>query len=81
MAFTYNIILHKNGELGIEMKKNFIVSVLLAGFTVICGNTSARINLPEVAGLWLFDDGKGDVLKDSSDNDNQGGFLTLVPRA
>ena len=33
-------------------------------------NSHAKIEKDEILGLWLFDDGKGNALKDSSGNDN-----------
>ena len=33
-------------------------------------NSYAKIEKDEILGLWLFDDGKGNALKDSSGNDN-----------
>jgi hypothetical protein len=49
---------------------SFIVVSLM--FVGIC---DAKIDPKSIAGVWLFDEGKGDVAKDSSENDNDGTLM------
>jgi len=37
--------------------------------------TDAKIDQETVIGIWLFDDGKGDIAKDSSENGNDGELM------
>ncbi len=46
---------------------------MLIIFTFV--NSYAKIEKDEILGLWLFDDGKGNALKDSSGNDNHGKLI------
>jgi hypothetical protein len=39
---------------------------------MLTGKNYARLNLQDIAGIWLFDEGKGEVAKDSSENGNDG---------
>ncbi len=41
------------------------IAVLLIGLSLTC-ISQAKINLETAVGIWLFDDGRGDVAKDSS---------------
>ena len=43
-----------------------------AGLWMFVGRSAARIDPETCAGMWLFDDGKGDTAKDSSGNHNDG---------
>ena len=51
----------------------FSLCVIL-GFAVLIFSTQchAKIDSKSIVGIWLFDDGKGDVAKDSSGNKNDG---------
>lgn len=55
-----------------------IVSLLSVSFIALCliltGRGFAVIDIEKLAGLWLFDEGKGNVVKDSSGNGNDGKF-------
>ena len=42
---------------------------------VFTGMSSAELDPATIAGLWLFDEGNGDVAHDSSDNGNDGEFV------
>ena len=46
---------------------SFIVIILM-----FYGLSYAKIDLATCVGMWLFDEGKGDVAKDSSGNQNDG---------
>ena len=46
---------------------------MLIIFTFV--DSYAKIEKDEILGLWLFDDGKGNALKDSSGNDNHGKLI------
>ncbi|MBM3236868.1 LamG domain-containing protein [Candidatus Poribacteria bacterium] len=48
-------------------------SVIVLSLT-LAGQSFADINLGDLAGLWLFDEGTGNVIKDSSGNGNNGEF-------
>ena len=52
-------------------------SVAFFGFwlCMALGISGVRGADPDVAGIWLFDEGEGDVAKDSSDNGNDGTIL------
>lgn len=39
---------------------------------IITGQSSAKLDLKTAAGIWLLDEGKGDIAKDSSENGNDG---------
>jgi hypothetical protein len=55
-------------------------------FTVVCisfivvslmfvGIGNAKIDPKNIVGMWLFDEGKGDIAKDSSENGNDGELM------
>ena len=46
-----------------------VISLMLAGVS------SAKIDPETIVGMWLFDEGKGDVAKDSSGNGNDGKLM------
>lgn len=48
------------------------VIVLVVSFLFISAQAHAALDLKGLVGLWLLDDGKGDVAKDSSTNKNDG---------
>ena len=54
--------------------RGFVVlcSICLSLIMVSLGN--AEINLDDFAGVWLFDEGKGQAVKDFTDNGNDGEF-------
>ncbi len=39
------------------------------------GISSAKIDPKNIVGMWLFDEGKGDIAKDSSGNKNDGTLM------
>ena len=43
------------------------ISLIVAGL-IVPGATLAKTELKDMAGLWLFDEGSGKVVKDSSGN-------------
>ena len=51
-----------------------ILNLVSVSFIVLCliltGQTFAEINMEDLAGLWLFDEGSGNVAKDISGNGN-----------
>ena len=57
------------------MKRVFVmwacVSLILVGLT-LAGQGIAKVDLGNVVAMWLFDEGKGDVAKDSSGNGHDG---------
>jgi hypothetical protein len=54
--------------------------IVCIGLTVISlmltGQSSAKINPKTAVGIWLFDEGEGDVAKDSSGNGNDGTLMS-----
>ena len=52
---------------------------LVAISLMFAGISSAKIDPKTIAGIWLFDEGKGDIAKDSSGNQNDG-TLTNGPK-
>ena len=46
-----------------------VISLMLAGLSY------GKIDAESIMGMWLFDDGKGDVAKDSSQNGNDGTLM------
>ena len=44
----------------------------LIAFWLIAPHTSANIDSKNIMGMWLFDEGKGDIATDSSDQGNDG---------
>jgi hypothetical protein len=55
------------------------LTLLSIGFMVVglvlAGTSDAKISDKDIVGLWLFEDGKGKVAKDTSGNDNDGEFV------
>ncbi len=50
-----------------------LISVIMLFVVGILVNPSyAKVNIKNIAGLWLFDEGKGVIAKDSSENKNDG---------
>ena len=60
--------------------------VVLAKLSLVCislivislmltGQSSAKIDQETIVGMWLFDEGKGEVTKDSSGNGNDGKLM------
>ena len=57
------------------MRFTSICAILLAfGLAFVC-QSYAEIDPGTVVGLWLFDEGKGEVAEDTSGNDNNGKFV------
>jgi hypothetical protein len=53
--------------------KTFIAMGVLIGVSILVANSSHAKTDPEtVIGMWLFDEGKGNLAEDSSGNDNDG---------
>ena len=65
----------------ITITKIFLVciSLMITGLIII-GQSYAKLDLGTVAGIWLFDEGKGDTAKDSSGNGNNGEMFGGVKR-
>ena len=42
---------------------------------MLTGKSSAKIDLKTAAGIWLFEEGAGEVAKDSSGNGNDGKLM------
>ena len=59
----------------LQMSRTYAAIVALIALCLVTGNNFAAINPDEIAGLWLFDDGAGDVLTDSSGNGNDGALI------
>lgn len=60
------------------MKKNCLTIIGIGLITIslmLAGISYAKIDLKNIAGMWLFDEGKGDVALDSSKNGNDGEFV------
>jgi len=61
------------------MRKVTIVLTLVCASLILVGvlpsRSSAQIDPGTIAGMWLFDEGAGDVAKDSSGNNNDGAVL------
>jgi hypothetical protein len=51
-----------------------IISFILVSL-IFAGQSSAKIDPKTIVGLWLFDEGKGDIAKDSSGNKNDGTLM------
>ena len=62
------------------------MKVLVARLSLVCVSliiislmltsiSDAKIDPKTIAGIWLFDEGKGDVAKDISNNGNNGKIL------
>jgi hypothetical protein len=60
------------------MKVRFLLIGLVALFAVgmLANSTHAAIDPKTIVGLWLFDEGSGDIAKDSSANKNDGTLLS-----
>jgi len=50
------------------------VSIIFFGL-MFTGQSFAKINPKSIVGIWLFDEGKGDLVKDSSGNKNDGKLM------
>lgn len=48
---------------------------ILFVFGVLASSTYAAIDPETIVGIWLFDEGEGDVAMDSSENGNDGNFM------
>lgn len=57
----------------IVMASLMLVSLIVLSL-VFTGMSSAEFDLETVAGMWLFDEGKGNTAADSSENGNDGEF-------
>ncbi|HIE28460.1 TPA: LamG domain-containing protein [Candidatus Poribacteria bacterium] len=57
------------------MKRIYIITAFLVALSLASEIAVAKIEEKDLLGLWLFDDGKGDVLKDSSGNGNDGTLI------
>ncbi len=54
------------------MTKLILVCISLILIGIFTAQSSAKIDPESIAGIWLFDEGKGKVAKDSSKNDHDG---------
>jgi len=74
-----SLLVHQACPPEIEMKKVlvivslFSVSLMVAGL-IFSGQCYSKIDLETVVGLWLLDDGKGNIAKDFSPNGNNASF-------
>ena len=62
------------------MRKHLVVGLTLVGVTLIVflmfiGQSSAKIDQKSVVGMWLFDEDKENVAKDSSPNGTDGKYI------
>ncbi len=55
-----------------------VAVVVLSVFIMWAGLSSAAIDPESVAGIWLFDEGNGKTIKDSSGNENNGDIGSAV---
>ena len=53
-------------------KHSILCSICMSLIVISFGN--AEINLDDFAGVWLFDEGKGQVVEDLTENGNDGEF-------
>ena len=53
--------------------RNLFIS-LIALTLIAISHSHAEIHLDDFAGVWLFDEGKGNIVKDLTDNGNDGEF-------
>lgn len=56
----------------VRVARTTLVCISLIISLMFAGISSARIDLETCVGMWLFDEGKGDIVKDSSGNGNDG---------
>ena len=49
-----------------------LVSAILMAIGLFTAQSDAKIDIETAMGIWLFDEGKGDIAKDSSENGNDG---------
>jgi len=56
-------------------KSKLILTCIVVISLVLVGQSFAEIDPETIAGIWLFDENKGDVTKDSSDGGNDGEFM------
>jgi hypothetical protein len=66
-----------------EMKSLSIYKVLTLVFLMVLAlffvkSSFAKLDMKNVAGMWLFDEGKGEMVTDSSGNGNDGAFVGKV---
>jgi len=69
------IIVVKHDKLhagGIQVKTNIIASILAIIMLLVSPYAFGKIDQATVAGMWLFEEGSGNVAKDSSDAGNDG---------
>lgn len=57
------------------MRVIIIWTGLITVFSLFAGTSYARIDMANVAGLWLFDEGEGDIVEDLSGNENHGKLM------
>jgi hypothetical protein len=66
--------------------KNLIEVIKITRFTIICisfiiissmfaGQSYAKVDPETILGIWLFDEGEGDITEDVSENDNDGTLM------
>ena len=53
--------------------RNLFIS-LIALTLIAISHSHAEIHLDDFAGVWLFDEGKGNIVKDLTDNGNDGEY-------
>jgi len=55
-----------------NITRTFTFIIIVAGFVYILSILAKDVYAQNLVGLWLFDEGKGDVVKDASGNGNDG---------
>jgi len=69
-----HFIVKENHEMEV-MEMTHLTVVVLSLITIsliLAGVSDAKIDEKNIMGIWLFDEGKGDIAKDSSGNQNDG---------
>jgi hypothetical protein len=56
-------------------KSALVFLILIVIGLALAGTSDAKIDLVTIEGLWLFDEGSGNVAKDLSGNDHHGEIL------
>jgi len=58
-----------------KIAKMLIIACFSLTLACLCLQSSAQIDPKSIAGIWLFDEGRGDTAKDSSRNANDGKIM------
>ena len=57
------------------MKRGLVCASIVILSLILAGQSSAKIDPKTIVGIWLFDEGRGNKAKDSSDNANDGELI------